>query len=124
MPANFQTFNEGAGLHQAEPMRTRCERCDGPVAGDGFHCADALPTPRDEAEIMRRLGLLAIDDPLACLLLLVRPLACLTLEEIAAGLAPITGREISRQALHKKISALADRFPDLRPILTPRREAG
>ena len=124
MPAGVHSFNEAAKLHnEAEPMRTRCERCDGPVDARGEHCP-ALPSARDESEIIRRLGLLAVDDPAGCLLLLIRPIAGMTLEQIAAALAPITGREVSRQMIHKKIAALAEKFPDLAPMLTPRREAG
>lgn len=117
MAGGAHSYNDKAALHQAEPPRTRCDRCDGPINADGEH---VLPSVHDEQEIVRRLALLALDSPLDCLLLLAKPISKMTLPDMAAGLQQVTGRTFSPPALHKRLKKLARRFPSLAFDLTPR----
>jgi hypothetical protein len=110
-----------ADEHGAEHHRpaTTCEWCGGKIDEHG----DAEPRPgaRDADRLLADLAALALLDPVAVVVLLLRTAdPTRPCQVIGRNLVPLTGKQTSRQSVAQRLKILAKRYPSLAPELTPR----
>ena len=114
MPLSFR--DDGNENHRAQ---THCLFCGPQVNERGDPIEE--DRRREEREIIARLAAWFVANPItfACLMLRIY-YQSYSLEQLAAKLAPIIKRRISKVAVQQRLDHVAMHHHVLRPILTPR----
>ena len=102
--------------HVAAPQSEVCSTCGGKIDASGNCIADDLGSIKAK-EAVARLACLAVTNPVDAVVMLMRTASKMTHEDIADGIAKITGKRPRRQSITRKLAKIARKYPAVSRIM-------
>lgn len=102
----------------AQP-ETTCHTCGGKIDEHGNCIADDIGTIKAK-DAVTRLACLAVSNPIDALVMLMRTASKMTHEDIADGIAKMTGKRPRQPSIARKLAKIAQKYPAVSRMMVRR----